>query len=179
MPPAASASVAELVLAHTRDVPDFPEPGVGFKDLTPLFAAPTAFRAVVDDIASRGIGVADAVVGIEARGFILGAPVALAMGVPFVPIRKAGKTPGLTLQQEYDLEYGTATIEVRADAFSAGARVLLLDDVLATGGTAAAAASLVERAGAQVGTIEMLMELASLDGRARLAGYDVQAVVTV
>lgn len=175
--PTSPASVAELVLAHTRDVPDFPEPGVGFKDLTPLFAAPEAFRAVVDDLAARNAATIDVVVGIEARGFILGAPLALAMSVPFVPIRKAGKLPGPVLAEEYQLEYGTATIEVHADAFAAGARVLLLDDVLATGGTAAAAASLVERAGAQVTAIEMLMELSFLGGRAKLAGHQVHSTV--
>lgn len=173
------ATAADLVLAHTRDVPDFPEPGVGFKDLTPLFAAPEAFRAVIHDIASRTRAQADAVVGIEARGFILGAPVAVAMGVPFVPIRKAGKLPGQTLRADYALEYGTASIEVAADALDPGARVLLLDDVLATGGTAVAAADLIERAGAEVAGIEMLMELSFLGGRAKLGSYQLHSTVVL
>ncbi|MFC6713684.1 adenine phosphoribosyltransferase [Branchiibius cervicis] len=171
--------VEELILEHTRDVADFPEPGVQFKDLTPLFAAPEAFRSVVDDIGSRYRAAVDVVVGIEARGFILAAPVAMAMDLPFVPVRKAGKLPGPTLRQEYSLEYGTATIEVHSDSLAAGQRVLLLDDVLATGGTAAAAASLIERTGARVAAIEMLMELGFLGGRAKLAGYDVNAIVSV
>ena len=150
-----------------------------FKDLTPLFAAPEAFRSVVSDIRGRYLDVVDVVVGIEARGFILAAPVAMAMDLPFVPVRKAGKLPGPTLRQEYSLEYGTATIEVHSDALLPGQRVLLLDDVLATGGTAAAAASLIERTGARVASIEMLMELGFLDGRAKLAGYDVNAIVSV
>lgn len=171
--------VGDLILQHTRDVADFPEPGVQFKDLTPLFAAPEAFRAVVGDIRTRYAGTVDVVVGIEARGFILAAPVAMAMDLPFVPVRKAGKLPGPVLQQEYSLEYGTATVEVHSDALEPGSRVLLLDDVLATGGTAAAAADLILRSGAQVTAVEMLMELGFLHGRAKLTDYDVHAIVTV
>ena len=172
-------STGELLLKHTRDVPDFPKPGVLFKDLTPLFAAPEAFAAVVSDVAERYRGRVDAVAGVEARGFIIGGPVALALGVPFVPVRKAGKLPGDTVQQEYDLEYGTATIEVHTDAFAEHRPALVLDDVLATGGTAAAACALVERAGGEVAGVEMLLELSFLAGRELLSAYDVHAVATV
>lgn len=191
---------ADVLAAHTREVPDFPKPGVLFKDLTPLFREPEAFTVVLDDIAGRWAGAVDIVAGVEARGFILGAPLALRMGLGFVPIRKAGKLPGDTHSRSYDLEYGTATIEVTADAFTAGhrgrspqkmigtrdaetrdesarQRVLLVDDVLATGGTAAAACALVEGAGAEVVGLEMLLELSFLKGRDRLPGRDVRAIL--
>lgn len=128
----ASATAAGILAAHTREVADFPKPGVMFKDLTPLFRDPAAFDVVLADIAARWAGQVDVVAGVEARGFIIGAPLALRMGLGFVPIRKAGKLPGDTHARSYDLEYGTATIEVTTDAFTAGHRVLLVDDVLAT-----------------------------------------------
>ncbi|MDF8266285.1 adenine phosphoribosyltransferase [Luteipulveratus flavus] len=172
-------TASEELLKHTRDVPDFPKPGVLFKDLTPLFGAPDAFTVVIDDIAAQHRGHVDAVAGVEARGFIIGAPIALALGVPFVPIRKAGKLPGETVSTAYALEYGTAEVEVHAGAFEDHRRVLVLDDVLATGGTAAAACALVERAGGEVHAVQVLLELASLHGRTHLEGYDLRTVATV
>lgn len=148
-----------------------------FKDLTPLFRDAEAFGVVLDDIAERRTGEVDVVAGIEARGFIIGAPLALRLGLGFVPIRKAGKLPGDTHARSYDLEYGQATIEVTADAFSPGQRVLLLDDVLATGGTAAAACELVEQSGASVVGLEILLELGFLHGRGKLPGRDVHAIL--
>ena len=171
--------IARVLREHTREIPDFPKPGIAFKDLTPLFADATAFQQVVDDIAARFRGQVDAVAGIEARGFIVGVPVALALGLPFVAVRKAGKLPGETLSQEYDLEYGSATIEISADAVGAGDRLLVVDDVLATGGTAAAACALLERTGAQVTGIQMLMELSFLQGRDALGERDVHVLVSV
>jgi adenine phosphoribosyltransferase len=166
------ATVAELLLERIRDVPDFPEPGVLFKDITPLLADPAGFSALVDAFVAYThlpeVGAVDKVVGIEARGFILAAPVAYRLGAGFVPVRKKGKLPGATLEQAYVLEYGGASIEVVTDAFAPGDRVLIVDDVLATGGTVEAAVGLVRRAGAEVVGIAVLMELGFLDGRARL-----------
>ncbi len=170
-------SAAEVLAAHVREVPDFPKPGVMFKDLTPLFREPEAFNTVLADIADRWVGKVDVVAGVEARGFILGAPLALRMDLGFVPIRKAGKLPGDTHTRSYDLEYGQATIEVTTDAFTAGHRVLLVDDVLATGGTAAAACELIESAGAEVVALEMLLELSFLNGRDKLPGRTVHATM--
>jgi adenine phosphoribosyltransferase len=171
--------MAELVASKLRDIPDFPEPGIVFKDFTPLLADGAAFAAVVDDIAGRYRGQVDVLVGIEARGFILAAAVAHELGLGMVPVRKAGKLPGETLKESYALEYGTAEIEVHTDAFEPGQRVLVLDDVLATGGTAEACAQLVERAGASVAAIEVVLELGFLDGRSRLTGHVVNAILTV
>lgn len=175
----------ELLLSRIRDVPDFPEPGIVFKDITPLLADPEAFGALVDAFVAyasgQGVGPVDKVVGIEARGFILGAPVANRLGVGFVPVRKKGKLPGATLEVSYALEYGTASIEVVRDAFTPGQRVLVVDDVLATGGTLEAALQLVRRAGAEIAGIALLMELTFLDGRARVtaAGDDVRVLLSV
>lgn len=174
-----SAATQDLVLAHTRDVADFPKPGIGFKDLSPLFATPSALRAVVDDIVTRHRGQVDLVCGIEARGFVVGAPAALGLDVGFVPVRKAGKLPGDVLSQTYDLEYGTATLEIQRAALSSGARVLVVDDVLATGGTAGAAVDLIGRAGAEVVAFETVLELAFLQGRAALGETPVHALATV
>ncbi|MDV3223209.1 MAG: adenine phosphoribosyltransferase [Intrasporangium sp.] len=164
---------------HLRDIPDFPKPGVLFKDFTPLIADGPAMKALVLDIARRYAGRVDVVVGIEARGFILGAAVAYELGLGMVPIRKAGKLPGETIKESYALEYGTAEIEVHTDAFRPGQRVLVIDDVLATGGTAEATAALVERAGALVTAIEVVLELSFLEGRKRLGGRDVNAILTL
>lgn len=172
-----STDIAKLVREHTREIADFPKPGVAFKDLTPLFADAGAFSAVVAEIADRFRGRVDAVAGIEARGFIVGVPVALALGLPFVTVRKAGKLPGETLREDYALEYGTATLEIVADAVSAGDRVLVVDDVLATGGTVSAACALLERTGASVVAVALLMELGFLNGRAALPGRDVHALL--
>lgn len=160
--------VGDVVAAALRDVPDFPRPGVVFKDITPLLADPAAFATVIADMAGRHTGSVDLVAGVEARGFIVGAALAHALGIGFVPLRKAGKLPGRTASVAYELEYGTATIEVHADAFVDGERVLLVDDVLATGGTAVAAWDLLEGVGAHVVGFEAVVELAALGGRRRL-----------
>lgn len=165
---------------HIRDIPDFPKPGVVFKDITPLLADHVAFAGVVDTIVNHhGRGTIDKIVGIEARGFIIAAPVAYHFGAGFVPVRKKGKLPSRTHEETYDLEYGTETIEMHVDAFTPGDRVLIVDDVLATGGTAAAAAELVRRAGGEVMGLSVLIELSFLQGRAKLGNLDVHSLVTV
>ncbi len=172
--------VARLVASRLLDVPDFPKPGVMFKDLMPLFADGAAFRAVIDGIIDHhGRDSFDAVAGIEARGFVLAAAVAYATGVGVVPVRKAGKLPRATHSASYALEYGEATLEVHQDAFTAGHRVLVLDDVLATGGTAEATLALVERAGGTVAGFSVVLELGFLQGRERLAPRPVHALLTV
>jgi adenine phosphoribosyltransferase len=174
----AGDELGQLITTLLRDIPDYPQRGVVFKDITPLLADGQAFSAVVDALAAV-YGPVDKVAGIEARGFILAAPVACRIGVGFVPIRKKGKLPGVTFAQDYDLEYGTATVEVLADAFAPGDRVLVIDDVLATGGTARATADLVHRAGAQVTGLAVLLELSFLNGRAKLPDLPVSALLTV
>lgn len=170
---AESARIAALV----RDVPDWPSPGVVFKDLTPVFADPGAFAAAVRGLAGAAAGV-DVVAGVEARGFMLAAPVALAVGAAFVPVRKAGKLPRQTVRAAYQLEYASAVLEMHSDALVPGQRVLIVDDVLATGGTAEATAELVERLGGVVVGVAVLLELSFLRGRARLAPRRVHALVT-
>ena len=156
-----------------RDVPDFPQKGIVFKDITPLLADENAFSSVIDLIVVHyGRGNIDKVVGIEARGFILASPVAYHFGAGFVPVRKEGKLPWDSEREEYELEYGTAVLEVHKDAIRPGDRVLIVDDVLATGGTARATAKLVERLGGKVIGIATLIELAFLQGRDKLPGYD-------
>jgi adenine phosphoribosyltransferase len=183
--PAAEQILAGLdreILARVRDVPDYPIPGVLFKDITPLLADGPAFAAVVEAIAAphRGAGrEVDVVVGIEARGFILAAPVAIALGVGFVPVRKVGKLPFSTVAATYELEYGTAEVEMHADGIRPGQRVLLVDDVLATGGTAAAAAGLIQQLGGVMAGVTVLMELAFLEGRQRLDRVDVRTLVSI
>ena len=175
--------LAGLITDHIRDVPDYPQPGVLFKDITPLLADPGAFKAVVDGLAATfcagGEGTVDKVAGIEARGFILAAPVALRLGAGFVPVRKKGKLPSATFAQEYDLEYGSATLEVHQDAFQPGDRVLVVDDVLATGGTARATASLIQQGGGTVTGFAFLMELSFLHGRDKLPGLELRSLLTV
>lgn len=171
-----SPDVSSLILSRIRDVPDYPQPGVLFKDITPLLADHDAFSAVVDAFAG-GLEV-DKVVGIEARGFILAAPVAYRCGAGFVPVRKKGKLPAETLAASYDLEYGSAVIEVHRDAFGPGDRVLIVDDVLATGGTAAAAVNLVEALGGEVAGLGFVIELGFLGGAARLGGHPYVSLVT-
>jgi adenine phosphoribosyltransferase len=172
-------SVADLA-GLIRDIPDFPEPGIVFKDITPLLADPAGLDATISVLADpwRDAEV-DAVVGIEARGFILGAAVARELGVGFVPIRKAGKLPGATVSQTYGLEYGTDTIEMHDDAVAAGDRILVLDDVLATGGTAAAAGAMLAGLDAVVVGYSFLIELGFLDGRAKLGDTPIDAVIEV
>ena len=173
------ARVADVVARHVIDVPGFPKDGIVFKDLSPLFADGPAFREITDAIVAFYPAGFDMVAGIEARGFLVAASVAYATGVGVVPVRKAGKLPRATHAASYDLEYGSATLEVHADAFIAGQRVLVVDDVLATGGTAAATLELVERAGGTVAGLTVLLELSFLQGRMRLAGRGVHALLTV
>jgi adenine phosphoribosyltransferase len=172
------AKLAESLLARIRDVPDYPQPGIVFKDITPLLADGAALAEVVAQLAAGHEGV-DKVAGIEARGFILAAPVACSLGAGFVPVRKHGKLPYKTYAQSYALEYGSATIEIHIDAFAPGDRVLIVDDVLATGGTAAATAELVRRSGATVQGVNVLLELGFLAGRERLADLPVRSLLAV
>jgi adenine phosphoribosyltransferase len=175
-----SLDLAALLAERVRDVPDYPRPGIVFKDINPLLADHVAFAGAVDAIvAHHGRGTIDKVAGIEARGFLLAAPVAYHFGAGVVPVRKKGKLPGPTLDAPYSLEYGDAVLEVQADAFAPGDRVLVVDDVLATGGTARAAANLIGRAGGEVVGVSVLLELLFLDGRSRLADLDVHALVRV
>jgi adenine phosphoribosyltransferase len=159
--------------ALVRDVPDFPQDGIVFKDITPLLADELAFSTVIDlTVVHFGRGNVDKVVGIEARGFILASPVAYHFGAGFVPVRKVDKLPWETEAAEYQLEYGTATLEIHRDGVAPGERVLIVDDVLATGGTAKATAELVERIGGKVVGIACLIELGFLHGRDKLEGYE-------
>jgi adenine phosphoribosyltransferase len=168
----------EQIKELIRDVPDFPDPGITFRDITPVLADPIAFSTITDLIVVHfGRGNVDKVVGIEARGFILASPVAYHFGAGFVPIRKKGKLPWETVEQEYALEYGTATVELHRDAVRPGERVLVVDDVLATGGTARAAASLVEEIGGKVCGIACLIELDFLKGREKLPGYELFTLI--
>jgi adenine phosphoribosyltransferase len=190
---AGSPPLDELIAGLAVDIPDFPEPGVVFRDLTPVFADGPAFRRMVEGLAApsfvdpraaalgtpgRGDPGFDVVVGVEARGFLLAAAVALEAGVGVVPVRKAGKLPRERLSADYALEYGTATLEVHTDSIRAGQRVLLVDDVLATGGTLAATVSLVEALGGLVVAVSVVIELAGLAGRQRLAPHTVHALWT-
>jgi adenine phosphoribosyltransferase len=178
--PDAAESLRRLLV----DVPDFPEPGVVFKDITPVLADPDAFGAVVEALADAGRDdggrpVVDHVVGMEARGFILAAPVALALGAGFVPVRKAGKLPRATYTESYALEYAQASLQIHRDALAAGDRVLLVDDVLATGGTVAATRQLVERCGAVAVGVAVLMDLSFLPGRETIGDLPLTSLITV
>ena len=169
----------EQLKALVRDVPDFPQPGIVFKDITPLLADEIAFSTVIDLIVVHfGRGNVDKVVGIEARGFILASPVAYHFGAGFVPVRKKDKLPWETESEEYELEYGSATLEIHRDGVDPGERVLIVDDVLATGGTARATARLVERIGGKVVGIAFLIELGFLKGRQKLDGYDLFTLIS-
>jgi adenine phosphoribosyltransferase len=162
---------------YVRDVPDYPKPGIVFKDITPLLGDGAAFARSVRDLAAPfSDRTVDKVLGIEARGFVFAAPVACARGAGFVPVRKAGKLPWEIEREEYELEYGTDLLEVHRDAFVPGEKVLIVDDVLATGGTASAVVRLVERLGAEVVGLAFVIELAFLDGRNKLSGHDVHVV---
>jgi adenine phosphoribosyltransferase len=163
---------------YIRDVPDFPSPGILFRDITPLLQSPGAFNAALDEmtgyIESRAV---DVVVGIESRGFVFGAPIAQRLALPFVPVRKPGKLPAARMSVEYSLEYGNGQLDIHADALARGDRAVIVDDLLATGGTAHAAAKLIELLGGVVDSALFLIELAPLGGRGRLAGYDVHVLV--
>ena len=168
----------EQIEALIRDVPDFPEPGIVYKDITPVLADPIAFSTIIDLIVVHfGRGNVDKVVGIEARGFILGAPVAYHFGAGVIPVRKKGKLPHDTIDEAYALEYGTASLEIHTDADNPGERVLIVDDVLATGGTAKAAVNLVERIGGEVCGVATLIELDFLHGRDKLQGYELFTLI--
>lgn len=165
--------------AYIRDVPDFPIPGVLFRDITPLLAEPAVFKHTVDtfaEICARDQ--IDAIVGIESRGFIFGTPLAYILGVPFIPVRKEGKLPAARMSVEYALEYGTAQLDIHKDALEPGQRVAIVDDLLATGGTAAAAAELVKLVGGSVQEFLFLIELSFLGGREKLQGYPVTTLIT-
>ena len=167
------------IRAALRDIPDFPRPGILFKDITPLLGDARLFRDVTDAMAApyAGAGITH-VVAIESRGFLLGAPVAQRLEAALVPVRKPGKLPAASVRESYALEYGTDTLEMHADGVPPGARALVIDDVLATGGTASAACALVERVGAQVIGVGLLLELGFLNGRARLSGRQITSLVT-
>ena len=168
----------ENIKLAIRDIPDFPKPGILFKDITPVLSRPELFRAVVDYFTERAkASGANKIAAIESRGFLFGAPVAAKLGIGLVPVRKKGRLPYKTISESYALEYGTATLEVHEDAFKAGDRVVIIDDLLATGGTAEATGKLVERLGGKVAEYDFLVELAFLNGRKRLSNYIVQAPI--
>jgi len=173
------APTAADLQAAIRNIPDFPKPGIQFKDITPVLADARLFAAAIDLLTARfSPGRIDAVVGIDARGFIFAAAAAVKLQAGFVPVRKKGKLPYRTHEQDYALEYGQATVAIHVDALRPGARVLLVDDLLATGGTAAAAAQLVRKLDAQILEIGFLIELSFLNGREKLAGLPVRSLVT-
>lgn len=162
-----------------KSIPDFPEEGIIFRDITSVLQDAEGLKLAIDSMIHLLDGVEfDVIAGAESRGFIFGVPIAYALGKPFVPVRKAGKLPRETISQEYELEYGTAAIEIHTDAVMPGQKVVLVDDLIATGGTMEAAVKLVEKLGGQVVKILFLMELAGLEGREKLSGYDVASVVT-
>lgn len=165
---------------YIRDVPDFPKQGIVFKDITPLLGNPQALRETVDRLVEPYVDAGiDAVVGVESRGFIFGALAAERMNVGFVPVRKAGKLPAETISESYELEYGTGTIEIHADAVAPGGKVLMVDDLLATGGTLAAACRLMDKLGAEIVGVAVVIELAFLNGRAKLGDLDLHVLMQV
>jgi len=171
-------SFQDRLQSTIRDVPDFPKPGILFKDITPILAEPDLFQAIIDHFADRFRGERiDAVVGMESRGFLFGAPLALALGSAFVPARKPGKLPYKTVGYEYTLEYGTNRLEMHVDAIREGQRVLVIDDLLATGGTAAATCKLVNQLGGTVVAVCFVVELGFLEGRARLGDFPVESLL--
>ncbi|MDO5740978.1 MAG: adenine phosphoribosyltransferase [Ornithinimicrobium sp.] len=171
--------LAQDVLDGMRDIVDFPINGVVFKDFTPILLDAALRDRIVADTVQRQRGRVDVVAGIEARGFIIGAMIAHELGVGFVPVRKEGKLPSAVHSLSYALEYGTATLEIHQDAVSNGERVLVVDDVLATGGTLAATCQLVEQCGASVAAIELVLEIGELKGRDKLSGYDVHSLTII
>lgn len=159
--------------ALIRNVPNFPKPGIQFKDITPIFADIEAFRGVMDVLAEQAPDDIDLVCGVESRGFLFGAPLALLLGVPFAPIRKPGKLPSTVVEEHFDLEYGSSMLAMHTDAAKPGQRVLLADDLLATGGTLIASLKLIERLGASVAQVQVVIEMSDLDGRENLAAFGV------
>lgn len=180
MSDAQNTALAKRLLGRLRDVPDFPSPGILFKDITPVLADPELMRDVISHMAApyRDLGVTH-VVAMESRGFLFGVPLALELGVAFVPARKPGKLPCRTERVSYSLEYGADELEIHADAIDGSSRVLVVDDVLATGGTAAAVCALVRRIGGRVIGLSMLLEIASLEGRRAVAPFEVRTVCAV
>jgi adenine phosphoribosyltransferase len=178
VPPLVTVSSVDDLRSLIREVPDFPKPGILFYDITTLLKDPRAFAEVIDrmaqPVADRQI---DLVVGMESRGFIFAAPLALKLGAGFVPVRKLGKLPAETLEVEYALEYGTATLEIHRDAIQPGQKVLLVDDLLATGGTVMGTIELVERLGGEIAGLSFMVELTALDGRAKLGDRDIHALL--
>ena len=170
---------AQLVADLTVSVPDFPKPGIVFRDLTPVFADGPALRTITDALAAPFVGRVDAVAGVEARGFVLAAAAAYALGIGVLIIRKPGKLPQEVLSESYQLEYGDATLEVQPSTLPAGSRILVLDDVLATGGTLAASIKLIERAGWEVAGVSVVQELTALNGRDALPGREVRSILAV
>ena len=172
--------MADLLASRLiRDILDFPKPGIVFKDITPVLADAHAFQEVIDRFVEWAlVRSPDVIVGVESRGFVFGAPVALALGLGFVPVRKVGKLPYDTIRQEYSLEYGANVVEIHRDAVRPGHRVLIIDDLLATGGTALASAKLIEQLGGKVVGFSFLIELAFLGGRVQLPDYDIQALLS-
>jgi adenine phosphoribosyltransferase len=169
----------ERALGLIAEVPDFPQPGVLFRDLSPLFADADAFRAVIEALSDTVPADTDVLVAVEARGFLLAGAIALTRGLGLVPVRKPGKLPSVADEVSYELEYGTATLQLPTGTIASGQRAAVIDDVLATGGTAAAACALVDRAGAQVTAVSVVVDLAALGGRERLAGRTVNTLLTV
>lgn len=164
--------------SYIGTIPDFPKEGIVFRDIMPLLADPGAFAHSIDLIVEQWKGKVDAIAALEARGFLFGVPVALALGVPFVAVRKKGKLPGSTIKISYDLEYGSDTIAIQSGRIASGARVLLVDDLLATGGTAAAACALIAKAGGRVAGAAFVIELVDLCGRDKLPGVPIQSLLT-
>jgi adenine phosphoribosyltransferase len=171
----ASAKIAKYI----RNIPDFPKPGIQFKDITPLLASPSGFQAAIAAMMVQVPERLDVVVGIESRGFIFGVPLAMALGVGFVPVRKPGKLPAPVYQEHFDLEYGSSVLSIHQDALKPGQRALLVDDLLASGGTLIAAGNLVRQAGAVPAHVSVLIELAGLDGRAQLSANGLTSVSSV
>jgi len=172
-------ATAQLISSLTAIVEDFPKPGITFRDLTPVFANGEALRAVADALVAPWVGKIDAIAGVEARGFLLAAAAAYSVGLGVLVVRKPGKLPGETITESYDLEYGSTSLEVQPADFPPGTRVLVVDDILATGGTLAASTRLIERAGWRVAGVSVVLELEALNGRAALPGRDIHALQTV
>ncbi|MFB9618993.1 adenine phosphoribosyltransferase [Brooklawnia cerclae] len=179
MKPETSDPRVEHAASLIRNVPDFPKPGIQFKDITPLLGDSGAFEGVIDVLAESAPAGIDAVCGVESRGFLFGAPLALRLGVGFVPIRKPGKLPGTVVEEHFDLEYGSSVLAMHIDGIQAGQRVLLVDDLLATGGTLCASGKLIHRLGAEVAQVQVVIELADLGGRANLATCGLNEVLAL